>query len=192
MDNNGYNPSVDALQAELKRIRHRRKYGRVIRTTIYTLITVAAISVLVAVLWLPVLQIQGNSMSPTMNEGNIVLSVKSNDCRKGDVIAFYYNNKVLIKRVIATPGDVVNITENGDVYVNGELLNEPYVDKKHIGQCNIEFPYQVPAAKYFVLGDHRETSVDSRNTAVGCVAEDQIVGKILFCIWPFRDFGPVN
>ena len=192
MAETAYNSSTDALRQELKRIRHRRKYGRILRTTIYTLITVAAISVLVAVLWLPVLQIQGNSMTPTLEDGSIVLSVKSKNCQSGDVIAFYYNNKVLVKRVIGTPGDIIDINADGDVFVNGNMLDEPYVDKKHLGQCNMEFPIQVPAAQYFVLGDHRETSIDSRNTALGCVNQEDIVGKILFCIWPFSEFGVIN
>ncbi len=183
---------VEALQNELKRIRHRRKYGRVIRTTIYTLITVAAIAVLVAVLWLPVLQIQGGSMAPTIENGDIVVSLKTSDCDCGDVIAFYYNNKVLVKRVIAKPGDWVDIDASGNVSVNGTVINEPYVSEKALGQCNIELPYQVPAAKYFVLGDHRSVSVDSRNSTLGCVGEDQIVGKILFRVWPLNKFGTID
>lgn len=162
------------------------------KSTVYMLITVAAAAILVATLWLPVLQIYGNSMTPTMHNGDIVFSLKSSDFEQGDVVAFYYNNKILVKRVIAGPADWVDITEDGTVYVNGELLEEPYVADKALGDTNIELPYQVPDAKVFVMGDHRSTSVDSRNTAVGCVAEEQVVGKIIFRIWPFDVMGPVS
>ncbi len=185
-------PSVDAMEAELKRVKYRKRYARVLRSTIYTLITVAAIAVLVATLWLPVLQTHGESMSPTLQDGNIIISVKDNDLECGDVIAFYYNNKILVKRVIAQPGDWVNIDADGTVYVNGLPLNEPYITDKALGDCNIELPYQVPAAKFFVMGDHRSVSADSRNTAVGCVSEEQIVGKIVFRVWPLSKFGPIG
>lgn len=185
-------PTVDEMQTELKRIRYRRKYISVIRSTLYTLITVSAIAVLVAMLWLPVLQIHGNSMTPTVNDEDIIVSLKGDSFEVGDVIAFYYNNKILVKRVIACPGDWVDIDANGNVYVNSILLDEPYVSEKALGECNITLPYQVPAAKYFVMGDHRSVSVDSRNTAVGCVADEQIVGKIAFRVWPLGDFGVIN
>lgn len=185
-------PTVDEMQTELKRIRYRRKYVSVIRSTLYTLITVSAIAVLVAMLWLPVLQIHGNSMTPTVNDEDIIVSLKGDSFEVGDVIAFYYNNKILVKRVIACPGDWVDIDANGNVYVNSILLDEPYVSEKALGECNITLPYQVPAAKYFVMGDHRSVSVDSRNTAVGCVADEQIVGKIAFRVWPLGDFGVIN
>ncbi len=185
-------PSVESLQAELKRVRYRKRYATVIRSTLYTLITVSAIAVLVAMLWLPVLQIHGSSMTPTVNDQDIIVSLKGTDFSCGDVVAFYYNNKILVKRVIALPGDWVDIDEKGNVYVNGALIDEPYLDEKSFGQCDIELPYQVPAAKYFVMGDHRSISVDSRNTAVGCVAEEQIVGKIAFRVWPMSDFGVIN
>ena len=185
-------PDISQLEAELKRMQYRRRYKTVLRSTIYTLITVAAVAVLVATLWMPVLQIYGGSMAPTLNDGNIVVSVKTGDFRSGDVIAFYYNNKILIKRVIAGPGDWVNIEEDGTVYVNGEKLEEPYLTEKALGECNIEMPYQVPESRLFVMGDHRSISVDSRNTAVGCVAEEQIVGKILFRVWPLNEFGKVE
>lgn len=184
-------PRIDQLEAELQRERYRRRYGRVFRSTIYTLITVAAIAVLVATLWMPVLQIYGSSMTPTLNAGNMVVTVKGKDFQTGDVIAFYYNNKILVKRVIAGAGDWVNVDENGVVYVNDEKLEEPYLTEQALGDCNIELPYQVPEKRLFVMGDHRSVSVDSRNTAVGCVAEEQIVGKLVFCIWPFRDFGKI-
>lgn len=185
-------PSVDVMEAELKRVKYRKRYAKVLRSTLYTLITVAAVAVLVATLWLPVLQTQGSSMTPTLHDGNIVVSVKDSDFQTGDVIAFYYNNKILIKRVIAQPGDWVNIDADGTVYVNGVEIDEPYLTEKALGECNIELPYQVPAAKVFVMGDHRSVSADSRNTAVGCVAEEQIVGKIVFRVWPLADFGPIG
>ena len=140
---------------------------------------------------LPVLQVYGSSMSPTLTDRDIVLTLKTSKFETGDVIAFYYNNKILIKRVIAHAGDWVDITPEGDVYVNGELLDEPYLDVKAYGDCNIEFPYQVPESRVFVMGDHRSISVDSRNTAVGCVAEEQIVGKLIFRVWPMVGFGEI-
>lgn len=170
-------PDIPLLEAELKRERYRRQYGKVLRSTVYTLITVAAIAILVATLWLPVLQIYGSSMTPTLEDGQIVVSVKSADLKRGDIVAFYYNNKVLVKRVIAEAGDWVNIAEDGTVSVNDEKLDEPYITDKAFGDTNIELPYQVPEAKIFVMGDHRSVSVDSRNTMVGCVAEEQIDRK---------------
>lgn len=185
-------PEIDELETELKRVRYRRQYFSALRSTVYTLITVAAVAVLVATLWLPVLQIYGTSMAPTLTNGNIVVSVKGNDFQPGDVIAFYYNNKILVKRVIAVPGDWMDIDEKGTVYVNNQELQEPYLEEKALGDCNIQLPYQVPENRIFVMGDHRSVSVDSRNTAVGCVAEEQIVGKIIFCIWPLNEFGKIS
>lgn len=184
-------PDIPLLEVELKRVQYRKRYRIVLKSTVYTLITVAAIAVLVATLWMPVLQIYGNSMTPTLSNGNIVVSVKADDFRNGDIIAFYYNNKILIKRVIAGPGDWVDIKEDGTVYVNSEKLDEPYLTEKALGDCNIELPYQVPESRLFVMGDHRSVSVDSRNTAVGCVAEEQIVGKIVFRVWPLNEFGGI-
>ena len=187
----GEMPSAEQLEAELKREKYKRRYHSVLRSTIYTLITVAAIAVLVATLWLPVLQIYGSSMTPTLQDGEIIFSVKTADLEPGDIVAFYYNNKILVKRVICGPGDWVNIDEDGTVYVNEVRLKEPYLAEKALGDCNIELPYQVPDGKIFVMGD-RSTSVDSRNTAVGCVAQEQIVGKIIFRIWPLNRLGDVD
>ena len=185
-------PTVDQLEAELNRVKYKQRYRGVLKSTIYTLITVAAIAILVATLWLPVLQIYGSSMAPTLQDGEIIFSVKTAELKQGDIIAFYYNNKILVKRVIAGPGDWVNFTDEiGNVSVNGILLEEPYLTEKALGDPDIEFPYQVPDGKYFVMGDHRATSVDSRHTEVGCVAEEQIVGKILFRVWPLDQFGGV-
>lgn len=185
-------PTVQELQSELNRVRYKRRYRSVLRSTIYTLVTVAAIAVLVATLWLPVLQIYGSSMTPTLQDGEIIFSLKTSSFEPGDIISFYYNNKILVKRVIARPGEWVDIDSDGYVYINDVRLDEPYLEDRAFGDCNIELPYQVPDGKVFVMGDHRSTSVDSRNTAVGCVAQEQVVGKILFRVWPFSAFGPVN
>ncbi len=185
-------PSVDQLKAELKRIHYRNRYGSVLRSTVYTMLISAACAVLVATIFLPILQIYGTSMTPTLSEGEIVVSVKGMDFQTGDLISFYVGNKLLVKRYIAGPGQWVDIDADGNVYVDDVLIEEPYVSEKALGDCNIELPYQVPESRYFVLGDHRISSVDSRNTAVGCIGEDQIVGKIVFRVWPFARFGAVE
>lgn len=180
-------PNSVQLERELEREKYKHQYNRVLRSTIYTLVTVAAVAILVATLWLPVLQIYGNSMTPTLEAGNIVISLKSDEFQPGDVIAFYYNNKILVKRVIASAGDWVDIDEEGNVSVNGEALDEPYLTEKAYGDCNIKLPYQVPESRVFVMGDHRSVSVDSRNTQIGCIGEEQIVGKLVMRIWPLTD-----
>lgn len=185
-------PTTEQLEGELKRVRYKSRYRSVLRSTIYSLITVAAIAVLIATLWLPVLQVYRNSMTPTLQNGEIIFTVKMSEFEPGDIISFYYNNKILIKRVIARSGEWVNMDADGNVYVNETLLDEPYLDEKAFGDCNIELPYQVPEGRVFVMGDHRSTSVDSRNGAVGCVAQEQIVGKILFRVWPLEKFGWVQ
>lgn len=185
-------PSTAQLEAELGRVTYGRRYRTVLKSTIYTLITVAAIAILVATLWLPVLQIYGSSMTPTLQDGDIVVSVKTSELVQGDVIAFYYNNKILVKRVIAGSGDWVDIDENGTVYINQVPLEEPYLTEKAYGDTDIELPYQVPDGRIFVMGDHRSTSVDSRNTAVGCVAQEQIVGRIIFRVWPLNRLGSME
>ena len=182
-------PSSEQVEQELNREKSRRGFSRAIRNIIFALITVAAIAVLVAVLWLPVLRIYGSSMTPTLGEGDIVLSVKGGSFKTGDVVAFYYNNKILVKRVIAKSGDWVDIDDDGNVTVNGIMLDEPYVSEKALGECDIKLPYQVPESRVFVMGDHRSTSVDSRNSAIGCVSEEQVVGKIVFRVWPLKSFG---
>ena len=180
------------MEAELKRLKYKQRFRSVMKSTISTLITVAAISILVATLWLPVLQIYGSSMTPTIHDGEIIFSVKTNEFKQGDIIAFYYNNKILVKRVIADAGDWVDIDMEGTVYINGEMLEEPYLTEKALGDCTIELPYQVPEGKVFVMGDHRATSVDSRSTALGCVAQEQIVGKIVFRVWPLENMGSIE
>lgn len=186
------NPGLDSLRAELKRVRYRQRYNSVVRSTIYILLTVAAAAVLVATLLLPVLRIYGSSMTPSLYEGDIVVSLKTTDFGRGDIISFYYNNKILVKRVIAFEGEWVNIDEEGNVYVDGRQLDEPYIDEKALGECDIKLPYQVPDGRLFVMGDHRATSADSRSTTVGCVMEEQIVGRIVYRVWPMSEFGPVD
>ncbi len=186
------NPGADRLRKELDRVQYNRRYRSVIRSTIYALLTVAAVAVLVATLLLPVLRIYGSSMTPSLSEGDVVVSVKGMNFSRGDVVSFYYNNKILVKRVIAFQGEWVNIDDQGNVYVGGTLLDEPYLTEKALGECDIQLPYQVPDGRIFVLGDHRSTSVDSRSTTVGCVFEEQIVGKIVYRVWPFSSFGPVK
>lgn len=187
-------PNLDQLEAQLKQERHKKRYNSTLRSTIYTLIVVAAIAVLVATIFLPVLRIYGTSMSPTVNEGEIVVSLKGAEFEKSDIVALYYGNKLLVKRYIAGPGQWVDIDMDGNVYVDGELLDEPYLvdGAKAFGDTTISLPYQVPDGRYFVLGDNRATSQDSRSTTVGCIAEEQIVGKIVFRVWPLNEFGKIQ
>lgn len=185
-------PSTEQLETELKRIKYRHRYRSMLKSTIYTLITVAAVAILAATLWLPVLQIYGSSMTPTLQDGEIIFTVRTSSLEPGDIVAFYYNNKILVKRVICGPGDWIDIDKDGNVYVNEVRLDEPYIAEKALGDCNITLPYQVPDGKIFVMGDHRSTSIDSRNTAVGCISQEQIVGRILFRIWPLKRLGVVN
>ena len=185
-------PDAASVEAVLKEKHYKRRYGKTFRSTVYALIVVAAIAVLLATTFLPVLRIYGKSMTPTLNEGEIIVSLKGSSFAKGDIVALYIGNKLLVKRVIAGPGQWVDIKQDGTVYVDGEKLDEPYVSEKAYGDVNIELPYQVPDGRYFVLGDHRSTSQDSRNTAVGCIAEEQIVGKVLFRVWPISDIGAVR
>lgn len=185
-------PTIDQLTAELNRIKYKKRYRRVLRSTVYILVVVAAFAVLAATVWMPVLQIYGSSMSPTLGEGDIVISLKNADFKQGDLVAFYIGNKILVKRCVAGPGQWVDIDADGNVYVDGQLLEEEYLTEKALGDCDIELPYQVPDNRYFCLGDHRSVSVDSRNTAIGCVSREQIVGRIVFRVWPIADFGMVK
>ncbi len=185
-------PTMEEISAERERLRYSGRYRSVLRSTIYTLVVVAAIAVLVATLWLPFLRLYGTSMAPTLEDGQIVCCVKTADFKTGDILAFYYNNKILVKRVIGLPGDWINIDEQGNVYRNSILLNEPYVNEKSLGECDITFPYQVPDGRLFVMGDHRSTSVDSRHTSVGCVPQERIVGRIILRLWPLNVIGPVE
>lgn len=184
-------PTIAQLEMELAHEKYRNRFHRVLRSTIYALITVAAAAVLVATLWMPVLQISGNSMFPTLAEGQIVVSLNGSGFETGDVVAFYYDNKVLVKRVIAGPGDWVDIDEDGNVYVNDEQIDEPYLVEKARGVCNIQLPYQVPESRIFVMGDHRSVSVDSRSSALGCVPYEKIVGRLVLRVWPAGVFGGI-
>ena len=185
-------PSSADVEQELKHERYKIRYKRTLKSTIFALITAAAAAVLVATLWLPVLQIFGSSMTPTLQEGQIVVSVKVKDMEPGDIVAFYYGNKVLIKRYIAGPGTWVDIQEDGTILLDGEVLEEPYLTEKSLGITDLEYPYQVPDGHYFLVGDQRDTSVDSRHSSVGCIASDKLVGKIVFRVWPMEAFGIVE
>ncbi len=185
-------PTAEQLERERARLRYRRRYNRTLKSTVAVLIVVAALAVLIATLWMPVLRIYGTSMVPTLEDGQIVVSVKTNTFHQGDIVAFYYENKLLIKRYIAGSSDWVNIDEDGTVFVNDQELREPYLAAKAFGNTNIDLPYQVPDHRLFVMGDNRDVSIDSRNTAVGCIAAEQIVGKIVFRVWPLSEFGPVR
>lgn len=184
-------PPTATIEEAYLASRYRQRFLGTLKSTIFMLIVVAASAVLVAVLFLPILRIYGQSMSGTLNSGDIVVSVKSVHFETGDVIAFYYNNNILVKRVIATSGQWVDIDKEGNVYVDDTYLKESYLQSKAYGESNIDFPYQVPEDRVFVMGDNRELSIDSRNTAVGTVSEEQIVGKLLYRIWPLRDLGGI-
>ena len=183
---------IKELRQELRRVKYNNKFAATLFNTVGTLVVVAAAAILVANLWLPILKVTGTSMSPTLQEGQVLMASKGHDFKTGDVIAFYYNNKILVKRVIAMPGDWVNISEDGTVYVNDIAIDEPYLNEKALGDCNIELPYQVPESKIFVMGDNRSVSLDSRNTAIGCVSEEQVVGRITFAIWPLSKIGKID
>lgn len=189
----GNSPTLEQLEEELGRVDYQIRFARTFRSTLFTLITVSAVAVLIAVIFLPVLKIYGKSMKGTLDGGDIVFSLKQSEPKAGDIIAFYYNNNILVKRVIATGGEWVDVDESGNVYVNNVLLEEPYLkESKAFGECNIELPYQVPDERIFVMGDNRKVSIDSRNTSVGCIAQEQIVGKIVFRIWPIAKMGIVH
>ena len=182
-------PSLPEIQRERKRIRRKDYYRQSLRGTISVLVVVAAIAVLVATLFLPILQISGDSMSPTLEHDEIVILVKTKAFNRGDLVGFYFQGKILLKRVVALPEDEVAIDAEGNVYVNGEILEEPYVTEKGLGDCDLEFPYKVPGTGYFVLGDQRSNSVDSRNSLVGAISQEDIIGKIFLRVWPFSKMG---
>ena len=185
-------PSLPEIQKERKRIRRKAYYRKALRGTGSVLIIVAAVAVLITTLFLPILQISGDSMSPTLDHDEIVVLLKTSDFDRGDLIGFYYQGKILVKRVIALPDDEVTIDAEGNVYINGELLEEPYVTDKGLGDCDLEFPYKVPGTSYFVLGDQRSNSVDSRNSVIGAVERDDIIGRVFIRVWPFARFGFVT
>ena len=180
-------PTIDQIETERKRYRWKKAYFRALRGTVSVLTYMAAVAALIATLVLPVIQIEGTSMEPTLSSGDIVLLSKTTVFGRGDICSFAWNNKILIKRVIGIPGDWIEIDTDGTVYLNGEKLDEPYAQQIAFGECDLEFPFQVPQEQYFVLGDMRESSIDSRNTLVGCVEHDQIIGKIFFRIWPLKE-----
>lgn len=185
-------PTTQQIEKELNNEIYKKKYKNTFLSTIYGLITVAAIAVLIATLFLPVLEIHGSSMSPTLEEKQIVVALKNTEIEAGDIVSFYYNNKILVKRAIAFAGDWVDIDEKGNIYVNEVLLDEPYLKEKALGECDLKLPYQVPEGRVFVCGDHRSTSVDSRSSIIGCVSDEQIVGVIKFRVWPIAKFGPLS
>lgn len=184
-------PSLTEIQQERKRIRKEAYYRQALRGTVSVLVVVAAVAVLVATLFLPILQISGDSMSPTLEHDEIVILLKTEEFDRGDLIGFYYQGKILLKRVIALPEDEVAIDAEGNVYVNGELLEEPYITDKGLGDCDLEFPYKVPGTGYFVLGDQRSNSVDSRNSVIGAVSQEDIIGKVFLRVWPLPRIGLV-
>ncbi|MBR4882227.1 MAG: signal peptidase I [Clostridia bacterium] len=180
-------PTKEQVETERKRYRRQKAYNKALRGTVYVLTIVAAVAVLIATLVLPVLQIEGTSMEPSLSNGDVVLLTKTTKFDRGDLCGFTWNNKLLIKRVIGLPGDWIEIDTNGTIYLNGEKLEEPYVLTPSLGECDLDFPYQVPQEQYFVVGDMRESSIDSRNTLIGCIPKDQIVGKVFFRVWPFKN-----
>ena len=185
-------PSVRQLEEDLKREKYRGRYKRLLRGTVSTVLVVIAAAVLISNLLLPILRIYGSSMSPTLVNGNIVTALRGGSYERGDIVAFYYNDKILVKRIVGLPGEVIDIDEDGSVSVDGEPLDEPYLDEKALGECDIELPYQVPEGRYFVMGDNRSVSSDSRSSQVGCIAEEQVIGKLIFRLWPLDGFGTVE
>ena len=185
-------PSLEQIEEEISRIRYRKRFGTALRGTVYSLSVVAAIAVLVAMLWMPVLRITGTSMEPTLADGQFVAAVKTTSLETGDICVFYFNNKILLKRVIAASGSWVDVDDAGNVYVDGILLEEPYLPEKSLGECNIELPYQVPEGNLFVMGDDRAVSLDSRSTVVGCVGKEQLLGRVVFRFWPLDTLGIIQ
>ncbi len=185
-------PTVEQIEAELKKENNRKEYNRVLRSTVFVLLVVTAAAVIVAVLMFPVLEIKGDAMNTTLQNGDFVVTGKAKEYQRGDIVAFYYNNTLLVKRIIAKGGDEVDIDEDGNVTVNGQAISEPYAAEKTLGESNVTFPYSVPQDEFFVLGDNRAQSVDSRNTALGAVTQDLIVGKLLFRVWPITAIGGVK
>ena len=177
-------PTVEQIDREIDRLESSRELKKAITSTIKNLIVIAAAAVLITNVLLSVLMVNRSSMNPTLKDGDIVISFKWLGIKRGDIVAFHYNNKILLKRVIAKAGDWVNIGEDGTVYVNDEALDEPYVTEKSLRECNITLPYQVPDGSIFVMGDHRANSLDSRMQEIGAVKEEDVAGRVLLRIWP--------
>lgn len=185
-------PTQEEVAAERERLKYQKRYRQTLRTTIYALIVVAAVAVLIATMFLPVLQVSGTSMEPTLSDGDVIVLVKNGDFETGDLVGFYYQNKLLLKRVIGGPGDIIDIDAEGNVTVNGELLDEPYLTTKSLGETDLTYSYQVPESRYFVMGDNRTTSIDSRSSAIGCIEADQIVGKVVLRVWPLSELSLIK
>ncbi len=185
-------PTAKQLEDEIKREKYNKKYRKALMSTLYTLIVVAAVAVLIATIAMPVMEISGNSMSPTLNDKEIVVLFKTTKFERGELICFSYQNKLLIKRVIGTPGDVINIDKDGNVFVNSSLVNEPYLSNKALGECDIKFPYTVSENHYFVMGDNRTTSIDSRSGVIGEIGSEQAIGKIFMRIKPLSKLGFIS
>ncbi len=177
-------PTLEQLNAELKRTRYNRRYGAALRGTFLILALIAVSAIVASFVFLSVIRIQGSSMSPTLQSGDIVVALKSGTVQKGDLAAFYFNDRLLVKRAIANAGDEISILPNGTVSLNGAALNESYVAAPALGDCDIAFPYTVPPERLFVMGDERLLSLDSRHSAIGCVAPEQLVGRVFLRIWP--------
>jgi len=184
-------PSAEQLKRELERVRYIKNFRRTMLSTVSSLTVVAAVAVIVSVLFLPVLRVTGTSMTPTMMNDELIICSKRSDFKSGDIVAFYLNNKILLKRVIGVAGDVIDIDGEGNVFVNGRELDEPYLNEKAKGECDIELPYHVPENRVFVMGDHRAVSIDSRSTSVGCIADEYIIGRVIFRLYPFGRAGRV-
>lgn len=184
--------SNEEVKEELSRLKERERYLKKVQKTLSILVVVAAISVLVATLWMPVLKIYGSSMDPTLENGQIVVSIKTKKLKSGDVVAFWQGNKLLVKRVIASPGQKVDIDVNGKVFVDGKAISETYLDSESLGNTDIDFPHQVEESRWFCMGDNRESSIDSRSAVIGDVSKEQIEGKVLFSVWPLNKIGIVK
>lgn len=185
-------PTADQLNQELKRLRNKSSFTKAVFSTVSGLIVMAAIAVIISTMMLPVLRVTGSSMNPTLRNDEMILCVKSSNYDRGEIVAFYYNNKILLKRVIGLPGEKINILEDGTVYIDDKVLDEPYVTEPALGEADMTFPYQVPEGRIFVIGDNRPLSVDSRSTTIGAISTELIVGKVKYVIYPFNSFGKVK
>ena len=184
-------PELNEIESEMSQVRSKGRFRQSLKGTFGALVVVVAIAVIIAFILLPVLKItNGHNMEPGFQTGDIILLQKTSKAEKGDVCAFYFNNKLLLRRVIAGEGDKVEIDEQGYVKVNGEFLEEDgYISEHALGQCDIDFPFHVPAGQYFVMGDNRDFAFDSRATNFGCVSQEEIYGKPMARIYPFDRFA---